>query len=317
MSKGKKMALWSLGIVIAVIAVGALALQAAISHNGAAVLNAADRFIGGARDVELVEQAQFGETAKQEVIVYADENRSDSDEAKPVIIFVHGGSWASGDPNDYGFIARALVPEGFVVALPGYRLHPTVEFPAMLEDTASAIGWVKANIAAHGGDPERIILAGHSAGAYNVVMSALDTRWLEREGLSGDDIKAVIGLAGPYDFYPFDTDSTIASFGNANDPEATQPINAVRGDAPPMLLIHGEKDTTVRPRNSRVLSEALNAAGAHALHTTVPEWDHARVVMALASPYRSNSAILDAIAGFADTSTRGEQTSVPVKDETR
>lgn len=317
MSKGKKMALWTLGIVIAVIVVGALALQAAIAHNGAAVLNAADRITGGARGVELVEQAQFGEAAKQKVIVYADENRAEHKGEKPVIIFVHGGSWNGGDPEDYGFIARALVPEGFVVVLAGYRLHPQVEYPAMLEDTASAVRWVKTNIAKHGGDPERIVLSGHSAGAYNAVMSALDTRWLEREGMSGDDIKAVVGLAGPYDFYPFDSDSTIASFGNAADPEATQPINAVRADAPPMLLIHGEKDTLVYPRNSRALSEALNTAGAHALHTTIPEMEHSQPLMALASPYRSNSAILDAIAGFADISSRGEQTSVPVQDETR
>jgi len=291
MSKGKKMTLWTLGILIGVIVVGALALQWAIAHNGAAVLNVADRITGGARDVELVEQAQIGDDTEQTVFVFADENRSKSDKAKPVIIFVHGGSWASGSPDDYDFIARALVPEGFVVALAGYRLHPKVEFPAMLEDTASAIAWVKANIATHGGDPERIILAGHSAGAYNVVMSALDTRWLEREGLSGDDIKAFIGLAGPYDFYPFDSDSTIASFGNAKDPEGTQPINAVRGDAPPMLLIHGEKDTTVLPLHTHRLSKALNAAGAHALPILIP--------------------------GFADVSSRKEQTSVPVQDETR
>lgn len=318
------MALWTIGCLVVLAIVAGLALQWAISHNGAAVLDTADRLTGGSRSVELVEQAKFGDAEKQKLIIYADENRAKDAAARPVIIFVHGGSWNWGDPDDYGFIARALVPEGFVVVLAGYRLHPDVQYPAMLEDTAGAIAWTKANIAQHGGDPDSIILAGHSAGAYNAVMSALDPQWLEAEGLSASAIKGVIGLAGPYDFYPFDSDSTIASFGDYPDPEATQPINAVREDAPPMLLIHGEKDTLVYPRNSRVLAKALASTGNDARAEFFAEMDHNRPLMAFASPYRRDPAIVTMVAEFAQSAAskpkrpkQAEQTSVSVQAETR
>ena len=315
-----------IGILALLVVSAFLALQYAIARNGPAVLDTADRITGGVRGVELAASAQFGDASAQKIRVYkAGSSPKSAEENRPVIIFAHGGSWRDGDPDDYGFIARALVPEGFIVVLAGYRMHPEAVFPAMLEDTAKAVAWTKANIAAHGGDPERIILSGHSAGAYNVVMTALDQQWLQGEGLSGDDIIGVAGLAGPYDFFPFDSDSTINSFGNAADPEATQPINAVRGDAPPMLFIHGEKDTTVRPRNSRVLAEAITEAGGEAHAEFFAEMDHARPLMVLASPYRRDAKVLNLIAQFARETansaaqTREEallaKTSVPVQNE--
>jgi acetyl esterase/lipase len=311
--KNKRMALWALGIVALLVLAGWLALQWAISNNGPAVLNAADRITGGARSVEQLHKTTYGDDPAQKIIVFGPDDEAARADKRPVIIFAHGGSWSWGDPDDYTFIARALVPEGYTVVLIGYRLYPAAKFPAMLQDTASAIAWVKANIAKHGGDPDRISLAGHSAGAYNVVMTALDKQWLAAEGLDANDLTSVIGLAGPYDFYPFDSESTVNSFGDTPDPQATQPINAVRGDAPPMLLIHGDKDTLVRPRNSRVLAEAITKAGGKALHLPHPEMDHNHPLMMLASPYRSNTAVLDAIAGFP----KALKPSVPVQDESR
>ncbi len=314
------MTLWTIGILAVLVLAAFAALQYAIARNGAAVLDTADRVTGGARGVELTASTQFGDASAQKIRIYA---AASNTKPRPVIIFAHGGSWNSGDPDDYGFIARALAPEGFVIVLAGYRMHPDAVFPAMLEDTASAIAWTKANIAKHGGDPDQIILAGHSAGAYNVVMTALDQQWLSRAGLAQDSIKGVIGLAGPYDFYPFDSDSTKASFGPSSDPESTQPINFARGDAPPMLFIHGEKDTTVRPRNSRVLAEAITEAGGEANAEFFAEMDHARPLMVLASPYRRDPKVLNLIAEFARGTAKKPaqmpqetplaQTSVPVQ----
>jgi acetyl esterase/lipase len=313
-AKGRRMALWVLG-ALAIIALAAfLALRWAIAANGPAVLNTADRLTGGARDVALVQSAQYGDAPTQKIRVYAAKDASA--EPKPVILFAHGGSWRDGDPDDYGFIARALVPEGFVVVLMGYRMQPDAVFPAMLEDTASAIAWARNNVAAHGGDPDSLVLAGHSAGAYNVVMTALDKQWMAAEGLPEDAIAGVVGLAGPYDFYPFDSDSTKASFGKAADPESTQPINKIRGDAAPMLLIHGGKDTTVRPRNSRVLEAAIRDAGGAAKAHFFPAMDHARPLMMLASPYRRDPAVLDLITDFAHQARSERKVSVPVQDKT-
>ncbi|MDP8912885.1 MAG: alpha/beta hydrolase, partial [Pseudomonadota bacterium] len=117
----------------------------------------------------------------------------------PVILFLYGGSWQSGMREGYGFAGRALAARGFLVAVPDYRLVPEVRFPAFLEDNAGALRWMRANAVRLGGDPERIVLVGHSAGAYNAAMLALDPRWL------GEDRRAVrgfVGLAGPYDFLP-------------------------------------------------------------------------------------------------------------------
>lgn len=290
------------------------ALQYAIGRNGPAVLDAIDRIAGGSRDVALIHRETIGSSSQQKILVYRD---SVDTGPKPVIIFFHGGSWRSGDPDDYGFIARALVPEGFTVILAGYRLVPGGEYPAMLEDTAEAVAWTSANITRYGGNPNQIFLAGHSAGAYNVVAAALDRQWLGREGLNPDVLKGVIGLSGPYDFLPLDSDSTKAAFGGARDIEATQPINHVRADAPPLLLVHGEQDTLVYPRNTVALTAALTKAGGSANAAYFQDMDHNAPLLALASPWRRNPRMVDAITDFAKAALSsheaGGQASVPVQ----
>ncbi|MEO0872638.1 MAG: alpha/beta hydrolase, partial [Pseudomonadota bacterium] len=228
------MFLWALGVLAVLLVLGAIALQFAIARNGPAVLNTVDRLTGGARDTDRLATISTGEHPSQKLVVWGPAARDPDSEPLPVLIFAHGGSWRSGDPEDYGFVARALAPNGFIVVLAGYRLvkddAPDGVYPAMIEDTARTIEWTHSQIADHGGDPDRIVLIGHSAGAYNVVMAAMERRWLSEsagasEGLSADTIRGAIGMAGPYDFYPFDSPSTIAAFGPATDPEATQVFN--------------------------------------------------------------------------------------------
>ncbi|HSM53555.1 MAG TPA: alpha/beta hydrolase [Erythrobacter sp.] len=300
---------WILGSLLAVACSLAIALLIAIRINGAAVLDRVDRIAGGSREVALLEQARFGQGGRQVLDVYA--TAAATSEPKPVLLFLHGGGWNNGNPADYGFIGRAFAPEGFVVVTAGYRLHPEGVFPAMLEDTARAIGWTRANIARLGGDPNRIVLAGHSAGAYNVVMSVLDRQWLAREGLGPDAIAGVIGLAGPYDFFPFTSDSARNAFGHVPDGETTQPIRFVHPGAPPMLLLHGDKDTVVRPRNSHALAAELDAAGTSATTRIYPGMDHTDVLVSLASPWRSKRPVLKDMVEFART----VRASVPVQDK--
>ena len=253
----------------------------------------------------------YGASDKQYLSVYTP--KDPVAEPLPVIVFVHGGSWNKGDPENYGFIGRAFAPEGFVVVLAAYRLHPEAVYPAMIEDTAAAIAWTQANIAKHGGDPSRIIISGHSAGAYNVAMTALEARWLAEAGGSAEQIAGVVGLAGPYDFYPFDSDSTRASFGHVAQGEVTQPVTHVRDDAPPKLLVHGEADTLVKPRNSRELAKRLENAGAKVETLYLKDADHNQPLLALASPWRGNSEVFRAFVEFA----RDAHASVPVQDEMR
>ena len=111
--------------------------------------------------------------------------RAAAAKSRPVILFFYGGSWNSGRRQGYAFAARALAARGFVVIVPDYRLVPDAVYPDFLRDCAAAVRWARRNAGAHGGDGERIVLVGHSAGAYNAAMLALDP------GLVGADRSAV------------------------------------------------------------------------------------------------------------------------------
>lgn len=317
---------WVLLIIVLIIGALALAVNYSIGRNGPKVLDVADSIIGGSRDVELVHSQSLGDHQKQKLTVYRQIGEGQDTGSKPVFLFVHGGGWRSGDIDDYGFLARGIAPEGYVVVLAGYRLGPDGVFPNMLTDTAKAVAWTKANIGDHGGDPDTIFISGHSAGAYNVVMLGLDRQWMGREGLDTSDITGVIGMSGPYDFYPFGRDSTQLAFGGASDPLATQPINLARSDAPPMLLVQGEKDPLVRPRNAPVLAKAITEAGGQVETAMFADMAHNGPVLALASPWRRNRELLDRINTFtkeavekrAARPAEREQAgaSVPIQGET-
>ena len=95
-----------------------------------------------------------------------------------MVIFLYGGGWVSGERRDYGFVGRAFAARGFVTVIPDYRLVPTVRFPTFIEDAARAVRWAQDHAASFGGDPRRIDLSGHSAGAYIVAMLSLDRHYL-------------------------------------------------------------------------------------------------------------------------------------------
>lgn len=219
----------------------------------------------------------------------------------PMIVFLYGGSWSSGDKSGYRFVGQALAARGFLVAVPDYRLVPQVRYPAFLQDNAAAVRWVVANAARYGGDPARVVLVGHSAGAYNASMLALDPRWLESERRA---VRGWVGLAGPYDFLPLDGPITRATFGQAGDLSATQPINFASRDDPATLLLHGGGDRTVLPRNSERLGSALAAVGVTARVKLYPQLGHVGIITAVARPFRGRAAVVDDVATFAHEVTR-------------
>jgi acetyl esterase/lipase len=266
------------------------ALTAACSPLGA--LNGANRLTPGDGGVKrIVAGAAFGSDARQRLDVWAPEDAS----AKlPVIVFFYGGSWKSGDRDGYGFAARALAARGFVVVVPDYRLVPQVRWPAFVEDGAAALKWVAASIANHGGDPARIGVIGHSAGAHIALLLSLDRRW----GVA-DHIKAAVGLAGPYDFRPFEPGGAAeAALGNAPDLADTQPIHFARPDAPPLLLLHGDADETVKPRNSLALAKAITDQGGRATAKLYPGIGHIGILLALSKPFRGKAPVLVDASNF-------------------
>lgn len=241
----------------------------------------------------------FGPGRRQRLDVYAPEGVG----PRPVIVFFYGGSWASGSKDDYAFAGAAFASQGFVTVIPDYRLVPEVRFPGFIEDCAAAMRWVADNVAQYGGDPARVVLVGHSAGAYNAMMLALDARYLRDAGFDAARLRGVAGLAGPYDFLPFDVDATRNAFGHAPDATLTQPVNFARADAPPALLLWGDADTTVGPRNLRGLEQALLAVGARVDSKTYPGVNHVDIMLALSRPLRGRAPTLADVTAFAESVT--------------
>jgi acetyl esterase/lipase len=187
-----------------------------------------------------------------------------------------------------------------VTVIPDYRLVPQVRFPTFVDDCARAVKWVHDHAGEFGGDPGRIALSGHSAGAYNAAMVALDRRFLADIGVDPAIVQAAALMSGPYDFYPFTEERGRAALGQWPRPLETQPIHFVRRDAPPMLLIHGTADTVVEPRNSRELTAALTRAGAVAELKLYPGKSHIDTIKSLSPLFRgSTSALADSAAFFA------------------
>lgn len=237
----------------------------------------------------------YGELPRQKLDVYVPASRAAN---APVAVFFYGGSWNSGAKGDYAFVGKALASRGIVTVVADYQLVPQVVFPAFLDDSARAVVWAHANAAQFGGDPKRLFVVGHSAGAYNASMIALDGRYLRALGASPSIIKGAALLAGPYDFLPLDVDSTKAAFGQAKDLNATQPINFVTRSSPPMFLATGSDDTLVRPRNSKSLAAKLDAQRVPVTHRTYGGVTHVGIMLALSLPFRGQAPVLDDIASF-------------------
>ena len=239
----------------------------------------------------------FGDDPRLKLDVWAPRQRSEA--PLPVVTFFYGGGWVDGDREEYGFVGRAFAAHGFVTILPDYRLVPNVRFPTFIEDSARAVRWTRDHIAEFGGDPGRINISGHSAGAYIGAMLSLDRHYLADAGVDPAVVRAAALLSGPYDFYPFTEQRGRDALGHWPRPRETQPITFVRPDSPPMLLMHGTADTVVQPRNSRRLAAALTAAGATAELKLYPGKSHIDTIKSLSPLFRgATSALADSVAFF-------------------
>jgi acetyl esterase/lipase len=174
----------------------------------------------------------------------------------PLLVWFYGGGWDSGDKAAYAFVARRFTGMGYAVAIPDYRLVPQVQFPAFIEDCAAALGRLKAFANERPGlvSAQPMVLAGHSAGAYNAVQLVAGPGYLAQVGMTPADIAGIVGLSGPYDFYPYRVEASRAAFGDA-PAQQSQPVAQDLSRMPPLLLITGDSDDTVLPRNSIRLAE--------------------------------------------------------------
>jgi len=243
----------------------------------------------------------YGSDARQKLDVYEpfEAAATVSPHGRPVVVFFYGGSWQNGERGDYLFVGEALASRGFVAVLPDYRTWPDVRFPSFMEGAAAAVRWARDHAAEFGGDPSRIFLMGHSAGAHIAVLLATDGHYLAAQQMSKCDLSGVIGLAGPYDFLPL-TDPVLKNVFPAPLRAASQPINFVSGDEPPMFLAAGKRDTTVDPGNTDRLAAKLRAAGDTVEVKHYPVVGHALLVAALAAPLRFFAPVLTDASRFID-----------------
>lgn len=230
----------------------------------------------------------------------------------PVVVFIHGGNWDSGD-KDYRFggqdiynnIGRYLAARGIGCANISYRLLPTVDWRAQADDAAQAVAWVHAHAAEFGGDPERIFLMGHSAGAQLAMRTGLDRATLERLGVPPRAIRGIIGVAGAgYDL----SDATTYELGSdprwygrrfqlgpsdTNWQKDASPIQFVDGSAPPVLLLRAGGEDKPLIRQSDLMRDALLHAGARAERVNLvvaPGLSHTRIVPTLSREDRPAGA---------------------------
>jgi acetyl esterase/lipase len=241
----------------------------------------------------------YGPDAREKLDVYTPKAPPAPGQHYPVVVFFYGGSWQNGSRADYLFVAQALVSKGYIAVVPDYRVYPEVVFPAFMQDAASAVKWARDHAAQFGGDPHRVFLMGHSAGAHIAVMLGSDGRYLQAAGMGKNDISGIVGLAGPYDFLPL-VDPVIKKIFPPPLRAASQPINWVDGHEPPMWLAAGTFDHTVQPSNTTRMAQRLSEAGDAVQTRYYRGLGHAPLVAVLAAPLRGTQPVLDDLARFID-----------------
>jgi len=244
----------------------------------------------------------YGEHPRQRLDLYLPAHATAT--AAPVVLFFYGGSWQSGERAQYRFVGEALAGRGIVTAVADYRLFPEVRYSGFLHDSALALAWLRTRVADHGGDPDRLVVAGHSAGAFNAAMLALDARWLGAVGLHPDaTVAGLVGIAGPYDFRPLIERNLMAIFNPPETPETTpddtQPIVYASASAPPALLVAPREDHIVYPGvNTGGLSARLRQLGVAVTERYYASANHYTIIGAMGVPLRPIAPVLEDVAGF-------------------
>jgi acetyl esterase/lipase len=194
----------------------------------------------------------YGSLGRQKLDVYMPKTTTSETQ---VLFFLYGGSWDSGNKSSYAFMGKTFSKEGFITVVADYRLYPKVTFPAFVNDAALAFAKTKSMF------PDRqIFISGHSAGAQIGALLTLDDTYLAKHDLSAcRDISGFIGIAGPYDF-EIKAEKFRQIFPEPTRPQS-QAVNFTSGKKPPVLLLHGKRDTTVHPEDSVILSQKLKASG--------------------------------------------------------
>jgi acetyl esterase/lipase len=226
----------------------------------------------------------------------------------PVLLFVHGGSWSSGDKSAYSFVGRTFASQGFATVVINYRLSPAVQHPAHIEDVARAFAWVYKNIARYGGNPEKIFIAGHSAGGHLVALLALDEKYLQAHALLPRTIKGAIPLSGVYDVTVIPPGTNYdAVFGT--DPQVrldASPMTHISSNEPPFLVVYAQFEYPTLDAQARQFSERLMLNGNEVQLLEIPGRDHIGLAASIGT---LADLTTEAILAFIRTQLAGPLTS--------
>lgn len=230
-------------------------LLAGCTNTGLALLNTQAKF---SSDHSVTSNISYGEQLWQKLDLHIPSKKNKTE--LPVLIFFYGGSWDSGNKEQYFFAARAFTKLGYLVVIPDYVKYPQGKFPTFIEDGATALAWVKQNIGNYGGNTKKLFVVGHSAGAHLGALLVADQSYLQAVDLSPDVVTAFAGLAGPYNFTP-EARRIVRVFQPSSNYPKMKVMNHVDGNEPPMFLAHGSSDSTVGVANKDTTIEAIQKVG--------------------------------------------------------
>ena len=217
----------------------------------------------------------------------------------PMVVFFYGGNWSMGERADYRFVGEALASQGMVVVVADYRLSPAVRYPVFVQDSALAVRWAFDHAEQYGASPSRIFVMGHSAGAYNAAMLALDERWLKAVGLTPARLAGWIGLAGPYDFLPIGEPRTQVAFSWPNTPADSQALSHASRASPPALLLAPTQDKVVDPQRSTMgMAKRLKDSGVRVESELFDGVSHVTLLASMASVLRGRAPVLERVTAF-------------------
>lgn len=248
-------------------------------------------------EIHVVRDIAYGSDPRQRLDIYMPAGLRAGTSRHKTLIFFHGGGWSRGTKNRHKFVGRAFARDGYVTVLANYRLYPKVRFPAFVDDAANAVGWVHQNIAQHGGDPDRLYLMGHSAGAHIAALVALDQSYLKAAGVPRSAVLGMIGLAGPYAFRPRRLRRFADVFTAHPNPNA-RPVDFAGNGGPPLLLLSAALDTIVGARQAPALARAHRRGGGTATAISYSGIGHVQLVLALAPAFSGFAPVRRDIVGF-------------------
>lgn len=272
-------------------------LGAVAALSGCSVTQAINLMVPSSH-YQLTRDVAYGPQARELMDVYQPKGEP-PEGGFPVVVFFYGGNWHTGERAEYRFMGEALAAHGMLAMVADYRLYPQVSYPDFLPDCARAVAYALEASPRYQGNPRRVVVMGHSAGAYNAAMIALDPRWLAQQGHRPSELAGWVGLAGPYDFIPIDNVKTREVFHHPDVPPDSQPIHHVSGQAPRTFLGVAKKDDLVDPeRNGAQLAERLQAAGVPVQFERYDHVGHISLIGSFAQPLRWMSPALREVSAF-------------------